>query len=101
MKFSTRETTVTLDVKETDREILMQISDEGIGIPPEDLPHIFDTFYRGHGHKKHTGYGLGLAAVNKIVKAHGGRVLVSSEVGKGNGFFTVALPKKNDEEDRG
>lgn len=91
-KFSAPGTAVTIEVEETKQEVLVRVVDQGSGIPEEELPYIFDTFYRGRGHEQHKGYGLGLAAVQKIVKAHGGRVLVSSEVGKGT-VFTVALPK--------
>ncbi|MCB2168887.1 MAG: PAS domain-containing sensor histidine kinase [Deltaproteobacteria bacterium] len=93
LKFSPEKTTVSIDIEETAKEIMIRVSDQGTGIPPEELPYIFDTFYRGSGHTKHRGHGLGLAAVMKIIKAHGGRVLVSSEVGRGT-VFTVTLPKE-------
>ncbi|RJX28431.1 MAG: sensor histidine kinase, partial [Desulfarculus sp.] len=59
----------------------------------EDLPYIFDMFYRGRSQGKSRGHGLGLAGVEAIVTGHGGRVMVTSEVGAGS-VFTVFLPKQ-------
>jgi len=91
LKFSLSRGVVSVELKQTDLEIMVFVKDQGIGISQEDLPYIFDSFYKGHGSENHTGYGLGLAGVRSIVEAHGGRVLVSSEPGKGT-VFTVALP---------
>jgi signal transduction histidine kinase len=62
--------------------ILVRVRDTGAGISPEDLPHIFERFYRGRGETV-PGSGLGLAIVKSIVEAHGGEVSVESEAGKG------------------
>jgi signal transduction histidine kinase len=69
------------------------VEDEGVGIPPEELPHIFDRFYRvDKGRSRQTGgTGLGLPIVKGIVEAHGGRVEATSRVGQGS-VFTVYLP---------
>ena len=67
------------------------ISDNGPGIPTEDLPHIFDHFYRVEEHKGMEGSGLGLAMVKSIVKAHDGTISVHSQVDKGS-VFTITLP---------
>lgn len=74
-------------------DIVFQVSDTGIGIPTEDLPHIFDEFYRSRNAKEfvHEGTGLGLSIVKSAVEAHNGEVDVFSEVGKGT-TFTVTLP---------
>ncbi len=66
---------------------VLEVSDDGGGIRPEDLPHIFERFYRGAG----GGLGLGLTIVKELVEAHGGRVSASSEYGKG-ATFMVILP---------
>lgn len=74
-------------------EIQIQVSDRGLGIPPSELPHIFEPFYRGkevvagqiHGN------GLGLSLVKHIVEAHGGQVSVESKIGQGS-VFTLRLP---------
>jgi signal transduction histidine kinase len=74
-------------------EICITVSDHGAGIPPADLPHIFEPFYRGSdavAGQVH-GNGLGLSLVKRIVVAHGGRVAVSSRPNAGT-TFTLTLP---------
>lgn len=71
-----------------DSEIVMEVSDDGAGIKAEDLPYIFERFYRG----SEGGLGLGLTIVRELVEAHGGRVTAASEYGKGSAF-TVVLPQ--------
>ncbi len=62
----------------------VSVSDTGPGIAPEDLPHIFERFYQGRTKVKHSaGSGLGLALAKKVVEAHGGRIWIESEKGKG------------------
>jgi signal transduction histidine kinase len=64
------------------------VADEGPGIPPDDLPRIFDRLYRGDASRSKTpGLGLGLALVRAVVEAHGGNVSVASESGKGTTFI--------------
>ncbi|MDW7992174.1 MAG: GAF domain-containing protein, partial [Anaerolineae bacterium] len=72
---------------------ILEVSDTGIGIAPEELPHIFDRFFRSERVRelRMSGTGLGLSIVKEIVDRHGGRVTVQSEVGKGS-TFTVWLP---------
>ena len=74
-------------------EVRITISDHGPGIPAEDLPHIFDPFYRGADAvaRQVHGNGLGLSLVRRIVAAHGGRVSVTTRAGAGSAF-TIALP---------
>ncbi|MGM0664486.1 MAG: ATP-binding protein, partial [Thermodesulfobacteriota bacterium] len=91
-KFSTEGGTITISIKETDREVLISIIDEGRGIDPEDLPFIFEIFRRGKTVGKKTGEGIGLATVKAIVEGHGGKVTVRSKPGQGS-TFTVILPK--------
>lgn len=75
------------------RDVRITISDHGPGIQAEDLPHIFDPFYRGADavSRQVHGNGLGLSLVRRIVVAHGGRVTVSTKAGVGSAF-TIALP---------
>ena len=74
-------------------EICITVSDHGPGIPPAELPHIFEPFYRGADalEKQIHGNGLGLALVRRIVAAHGGRVSVATKPGAGTAF-TISLP---------
>jgi len=92
LKFSKNKGTITISTHETDKEIVVKVRDEGVGIDSKDLPFIFESFNRGKGAEKKEGFGLGLATVKTIVEAHGGRVLVKSELGKGS-VFKVILPK--------
>jgi two-component system OmpR family sensor kinase len=74
-------------------EVRITVSDHGPGIPPSELPHIFDPFYRGADAvaRQVHGNGLGLSLVRRIVVAHGGRVSVSTRAGVGSSF-TITLP---------
>jgi heavy metal sensor kinase len=71
--------------------VRLEITDTGIGISSDDLPHIWDRLYRGDQSRAERGLGLGLSLVRAIVIAHGGSVDVSAEPGKGS-TFTVTLP---------
>jgi signal transduction histidine kinase len=71
----------------------LQVSDNGVGIPAEDLPYIFDRFWRGAPLSeagRHTGSGLGLAIARQLVQAHGGKISVDSQPGQGT-TFTIEL----------
>lgn len=74
-------------------QVRIQVADSGTGIAPEDLPHVFDRFYRGDKSRsrRNGGAGLGLAIARQLVTAHGGQIEVSSAVGQGT-TFTVWLP---------
>ena len=71
------------------------VSDTGVGIAPEHLPHIFDRFYRVDEARATQGIGLGLAIAQDIARAHGGKIEVTSEPGKGT-TFTVRLARRHD-----
>lgn len=75
-------------------EAVVSVVDQGIGIPPQDLPRIFERFYQGQGklHRGHAGLGLGLYIAQEIVERHGGKVWVDSVEGEGSTFhFTLPL----------
>jgi two-component system sensor histidine kinase ResE len=81
-------------LQRTDKYAQIIVSDTGRGINEEDLPHIFDRFYRGEKSRKrdrNTGFGLGLSISNWIVKNHNGRIEVTSQENKGT-TFCVNLP---------
>ena len=65
--------------------------DTGLGIPPGDVPRVWDRLYRGDASRSERGLGLGLSLVRAIVEAHGGTVSVASEPGKGSAF-TLGFP---------
>ena len=73
--------------------VLLEVADNGPGIPAREQKRIFDKFYRGEDPLQRTieGTGLGLAMVKHIVAGHGGKITVASELGKG-ATFTIALP---------
>ncbi len=72
-------------------EVHITVQDKGQGIAPKDLPHLFEKFYRAGSSRKAEGIGLGLYITRLMVEAHGGRIWVESEVGKGSAFF-FSLP---------
>ena len=86
---------ITVSLRRMGRDAVLEIADTGVGIPPEDLPHVFDRFYRvDKARSRDTGgTGLGLSIVQQIVRLHAGSVTVQSEKGKGT-TFTVQLPVK-------
>ncbi len=102
IKFTADEGHITIRAKRSEKEgfVDISVSDTGIGIPPEELPHIFRKFFGTFDTSHHTsgeyefgrrGIGLGLSVVHRFVEIHGGKVSVESEVGVGS-TFTISLP---------
>lgn len=92
IKFTPDDGRVRISIQHRDQELVIRVSDTGVGIPREELPRIFERFYRGKRTSEQVkGTGLGLAIVKELVTMHGGRVGVESEPDRGT-TFTVALP---------
>lgn len=89
LKYSEQKVTVSFELR--DGEVVTSVTDHGIGIGPEDLAHIFQRFYQAKGVRKSEGLGLGLFITKMLVEAHGGRIWVESELGKGS-TFSFTLP---------
>lgn len=94
-KYSPKDSTITVRIQAQDRQALISVEDQGVGIPPEKLAHIFERFYRVPEIDIQTGsssgVGLGLYIAQKIVERHEGRLTASSTPGKGS-TFTICLP---------
>jgi signal transduction histidine kinase len=90
LKFTPTGGEVAVSLERAADRVLLRVYDTGVGIPPEDMPHIFERFYRGRGHNAE-GSGLGLAIVKSIVEAHGGQVSVESSAGEGTAFTLIFL----------
>jgi|Deesub1362A_J573_1020465.scaffolds.fasta_scaffold03276_3 signal transduction histidine kinase len=95
IKFSPQGSTVTLHAYEQPDALVIEIMDEGIGIPAEDQPHIFEDFYRATNAAEYGGAGLGLSIAKKIVEAHHGTIKVESPYlpGKSGTKFTIIIPR--------
>ena len=92
IKFTPENGTVSVSAHLVNNELVVKVSDTGMGIPKDDLNKIFGRFYRVHRPGKQIqGTGLGLAIVKEIVTRHDGRIDVESEIDKGS-TFTVYLP---------
>jgi len=92
IKYSYPNSSVSVEARAQDDRILTAVADTGVGIASEDLPFVFEDFYRGKaGPAGEQGSGLGLAITRRIIEAHGGSVTVESELGRGSTFL-VALP---------
>ena len=94
VKYSEADSCVSITIEEGDHELRVSVLDTGVGIEKEDIPFLFDDFYRGRVQAKagEPGSGLGLAISKRIMQAHGGSISVESERGKGS-KFTVTLPR--------
>jgi len=99
LKYSPVGAPIEIDVGETDREVQIRVADRGVGIPPEDLAHIFDKFYRVQRPDNVTGTGLGLSIARGIVEAHGGRIWAENRPGGGLAV-TIALPETGSASER-
>ena len=97
IKYSPDGGRIKVGMRTTDAQLIISISDEGLGIPKKDLPRIFDRFYRVDKARSRAqgGTGLGLAIAKEIIKQHKGFIWAKSEYGKGS-TFTIVLPYDKD-----
>jgi signal transduction histidine kinase len=92
IKYTPRNGRVTVLLRDEPQSLAMTIRDTGVGISAEDLPRIWERFYRADKSRSEPGLGLGLSLVKAIIEAHGGHVLVTSKPGEGS-EFTAVLPR--------
>ena len=96
-KYSPPQSQITVNVERRDQDYVVSVQDQGVGIPAEQLPHLFERFYRVPGVEVQTGssagVGLGLYIAQKIVGQHGGRIEVTSHLGEGS-TFSIVLPAR-------
>ena len=97
IKFTPTGGTITVQAKEKGKQIVLEVSDTGRGIPSDQLERIFERFYQVDGSiwRRYGGMGLGLALVKEIVEAYDGRVTVESQLGVGS-TFSILLPIATD-----
>ena len=94
LKYTSAQEPVEVRALEDGKAVVMEVADSGAGIPPEDLPKIFEELYRGSNARGTEGSGLGLALVSRIVALHGGLIEVRSRQTEPRGtVFTVRLPE--------
>ena len=92
VKYSRAGSQVSVWAEETEADLLITVTDTGLGIAPEDLPRIFNDFYTGQADQGvERGSGIGLAIARRIIEAHNGSISVASELGKGS-TFKICLP---------
>jgi two-component system sensor histidine kinase VicK len=93
LKYSDEERPVCMQLSRQGKQALVQVEDKGVGIPKDELPLIFDRFFRARTARNgpQRGLGLGLAICKEIIERHHGRIWVTSEEGKGS-TFTIELP---------
>jgi signal transduction histidine kinase len=91
LKYSPSQTTVSLKIYLQRETLVLEVQDQGRGIPPESLPHLFEPFHRASNVQDVKGTGLGLAIVKECVQQHGGEIRVESQLGQGTRFI-ISLP---------
>jgi signal transduction histidine kinase len=93
LRYAPRGGRITVRAVDEKREVIVTVTDDGPGVPPEDLPHLFERFWRGDRARRQAtgGSGLGLTIARSLVEAHGGRIWAESVEGEGS-TFAFALP---------
>jgi signal transduction histidine kinase len=91
LKYSPQDSAIEVSGRRTGAHLELSVKDHGIGVPAKDLPRIFDPFFRSTNAGGFAGSGLGLNLADRIVRLHGGRIDVESQLGHGS-TFTIRLP---------
>jgi signal transduction histidine kinase len=91
IKFSPNGGSIGLTISVKENNLMIKVSDQGMGIPQEDIPNIFDSFYRSRKVAAISGTGLGLAIVKRSIDLHHGEIIVNSKLNKGTTFI-VSIP---------
>jgi signal transduction histidine kinase len=91
IKYTPEKGRISVEVIRENSYAIITITDTGIGIPDQDLPHIFDRFYQADSSRSSAGFGLGLSIALSIIEAHGGSITVESTPNKGTTFL-VSIP---------
>lgn len=91
IKYSPKGGTIAVQVKQTPERVLWQVTDQGMGIPADELPHLFEVFHRAKNAASIQGTGLGLSIVKQFVELHGGTITVNSVENQGTTFL-ITLP---------
>lgn len=99
IKYTEQGGQISIQAQKTDDAVLISVTDTGIGIPSDELPRVFERFYKVDKARNTEGSGLGLAISKHIIAAHGGKIWAESIEGKGSTFFfTLPLPSSNETE---
>lgn len=91
LKYSPPDAPITVSAELDGAELVVSVADRGAGIAAEDLPHVFERFWRANSAREREGLGLGLFITKRLVEAHGGRIWVESRLGEGS-IFRFTLP---------
>jgi signal transduction histidine kinase len=97
IKYSPSEKPIIINLQYVNATLILKVTDEGIGIPPDDLKHLFEPFHRAANVGTISGTGLGLVITKEAIELHGGTILVESAIGIGT-TFTVNIPLKVEDE---
>jgi signal transduction histidine kinase len=92
LKYSPSDSTVTISVRPQGSDLVVAVTDRGTGIEPDDVPRLFERYFRARTGRRSGGVGLGLHIARTLVEAHGGRIWVESERGVGS-TFSFTLPR--------
>jgi two-component system phosphate regulon sensor histidine kinase PhoR len=93
IKFTPAGGEIKIITRALEKSVAVDIADTGIGIPAEDVPRVFERFYKGDKGRTGEGTGMGLAIARHVIEAHGGNISVESEEGKGS-TFSFTLPSQ-------